>query len=96
MSVVDYNSRIKDICDSLVSINVTIEENEMVQVCLKGFTQKFRSFQTVICTRENTSSFFKLQFMLLVEENHMGAFTSTHADSKMWYMEEDRPRGRGG
>ena len=30
MSVADYTSRIKDICDSLASINVTIKEDEMV------------------------------------------------------------------
>ena len=34
--VVDYTSRIKDICDSLASINVTVDEDEMVQVCLEG------------------------------------------------------------
>ena len=30
MSVVDYTARIKEICDSLASINVTIKEDEMV------------------------------------------------------------------
>ena len=49
-----------------------------------------------MCTRENTPSFFDLQSMLLVEENHAGAWTSTHADNKMLYMEEDRPCGSGG
>ena len=34
--------------------------------------------------------------MLLVEENHTGASTSTHTDIKTLYTEEDRPRGRGG
>ena len=33
MSVADYTSGIKDICDSLAS-NVTVEEEEMVQICL--------------------------------------------------------------
>ena len=49
-----------------------------------------------VCTRENTSSFFDLQSMLLVEENHAGASTSTHADSKMLYTEDERPHARGG
>ena len=44
--------------------------------------------------RENTMSFFELQSMLLVEENYMGAPTSTHIDSKMLYKEADRPHGR--
>ena len=30
MSVVDYTSRIKEIYDSLASINVTVEDDEMV------------------------------------------------------------------
>ena len=49
-----------------------------------------------MCTRENTPSFFDLQSMPLIEENHAGASTSTHADNKMLYTEGDRPRGRGG
>ena len=41
-------------------------------------------------------SFFDLQSMLLVEENHAGASTSTHTDNRMLYTEGDRPRGCGG
>ena len=92
LSVVDYTSKIKDICDSLASINVNIEESEMVQVCLGGLASKFQAFRTIVCTRENTSSFFDLQSMLLVEENHRGASTSTHIDNRMLYTKGDRPR----
>ena len=49
-----------------------------------------------ICKREKLLSFFDLQSVLLVEDNHTGASTSTHADNKMLYTEGDRPRGRGG
>ena len=94
--VADYTSKIKDICDSLDSIEVNIEESEMVQICLGGLAPTFGAFRTVVCTREKTSSFFDLQSMLLVEENHAGASTSTHTDNRMLYMEGDRPRGRGG
>ena len=34
MSVSDYIVKIKSICDSLGSINVNVDEDEMVQVCL--------------------------------------------------------------
>ena len=34
MSMTDYISKIKKICDSLAFIDVTIDEEEMVQVCL--------------------------------------------------------------
>ena len=89
----DYTSKIKEISDSLASIEVNIEESEMVQVCLRGLTSKFGAFRTAVCTWENTLSFFDLQSMLLVEENHAGASTSTHTDSKML---GDRPRGCAG
>ena len=92
LSVADYTSKIKDICDSLASIDVNVEEGKMVQICLGGLASKFEA-RTVVSTRENTPSFFDLQSMLLVEENHAGASTSTHADNKMLYTEGDRPRG---
>ena len=54
----DYTSKIKDICDCLASIEVNIEESEMVQFCLGGLAQKFGAFRTAVCTREKTLSFF--------------------------------------
>ena len=74
---------------------MNVEEGEMVQICLGGLASKFGEFRTVVCTRENTSSFFNLQSMLLVEENHASASTSMHVDNKMFYTEGDRPRDRG-
>ena len=46
----DYTARIKDICDSLASINVIVEEDDMVQVCLGGLASKFGAFRMVVCT----------------------------------------------
>ena len=88
-------SKIKDTCGSLGSINVNIEDGEMVQIWLGGLASKFEAFRTPVCTRENTTSFFDLQSMLLVEENYAGASTSTHADNKMLYTEKDRPSRHG-
>ena len=56
----DYTSKIKDICDSLASIEVNIEESEMVQICLGGLAPKIGAFRTAVCTREKTSSFSDL------------------------------------
>ena len=78
MSMTDYTSKIKEICDMLGSINVMIDEDEMVQVYLEGLAQMFGSFRMVVCTREKMPSFFNLQSMLLVEENHVGVSKSTH------------------
>ena len=52
--------QIKEIYDSLASINVIVEEDEMVQVCLGSLAQKFGSFRMPVRTRENTPSFFEL------------------------------------
>ena len=59
-------------------------------------TKKYGPIWTTICTREKPPSFLGLHSILLVEENHMGVSTSMHADNKMLYTEEDRPRGHGG
>ena len=96
MSTTYYTSNIKDICEFRASIDVNVEQCEMVQICLRGLASKFRASRTTFCTRENTPSIFDLQLMVLVEENHAGALTSTHADNKMLYKEEDKPRGRVG
>ena len=36
MSVTDYTNKVKEICDALGSINVTVDADEMVQICLDG------------------------------------------------------------
>ena len=80
-----YTSKIKDIRDSLASVDVNVEEDEMVQICLRGLASKFGAVRTTMCMRENTPSFFDLQSMLLVEDNHAGGSTSRHTDNKMLY-----------
>ena len=39
ISVADYTSKIKDIYDSVASIDVNVEEGEMVPICLGGLTR---------------------------------------------------------
>ena len=68
--MMDYTIQIKDLCDSLSSINVVVNDDEMVHIYqVGGLTQKYGAFQMGITTRENPPSFFKLQFVLMVEEN---------------------------
>ena len=62
-------TKIKDVCDALRSINVAVDEDEMVHICLNSLTHKYDSYQTSITIRENPSSIFDLQSMLMVEEN---------------------------
>jgi hypothetical protein len=95
--VADFTLKINEICYSLALIDVNIDESEKVQICLRGLASKFGAFRSAVCTREATLSFFDLQLMLLVEENHVGAAAmSTHTDSQMLYTEGERPRRRGG
>ena len=41
MSVIDYTTKIKKIYDTMGSINVTVEEDEMVQICLRGLAYRY-------------------------------------------------------
>ena len=81
MTVTDYTTKIKEICDALGSINVTADEDEMIQICLSGLAQRYKPIQTTICTRQKAPPFFDLQSMLMVEENYIGASKSVERTS---------------
>jgi hypothetical protein len=58
--VADYTLKISEICKSLASVDVDINDSEKVQICLRGLASKFGAFRTAVCTRETTQSFFDL------------------------------------
>ena len=60
MSLGRYTLKIKELCDSLGSINVSIGNEEMVQICLGGLAPRFNTILYVFLTRENSPSFFDL------------------------------------
>ena len=91
MSVIDYNTKIKEICDALGSINVMVDEDEMVQICLGGLAQTYGPIRKAICTQEKSSLFFNLQSMLMVEENHASGSRTTQSNSRMLYTEAEQP-----
>ena len=66
MFVSDYTAKVKSIYDSLSSININIDEDEMVQVYLGSLAQQFDPIRITILAREKPHSFFNLQSMLLV------------------------------
>ena len=84
MLVTNYTMKVKEIYDALGSINVMVDEDEMVHI------------RTTISTREKPPSFFDLQSMLMVEENHAGGSRTTQSDSWMLHTEAEEPHGRGG
>ena len=61
MSITGYTLKIKELCDALGSINVVIDDEEMVQICLGSLAPRFSSIRSTILARENTPSFFNLQ-----------------------------------
>ena len=67
MSVSYYTTKIKSICDSLGSINVNIDDDQMVQICLGGLAPRFGAMRTAVLAREKSTSFFELQSMLFVK-----------------------------
>jgi hypothetical protein len=95
MSVADYTAKIKEICDALGSIDMIVEDDKMFQICLGGLAQRFGLLRTAICTREKPPSFFDLQSMLLVEENHGKVTKNAPDDGQMLYTQSSGGRGRG-
>ena len=96
MLVTDYTTEVKEIYDTLWSINGTVDEDEMVQICLGGPAKRYGSILTVICTREKPASFFDLQSMLMVEKKHASGSWTTQSDNWMLYTKAKQPHGRGG
>ena len=41
MSIMTYTLKIKEICDSLDSISVNVNDDEMVKICLGGLAPRF-------------------------------------------------------
>ena len=71
MSISNYTFKIKELCDALESINVSIDGDEMVQIFLGGLAPQFGAIWLAVFTREDPASFIDLHLMLLVEENHV-------------------------
>jgi hypothetical protein len=42
--VADYTLKINEICESLASVDVDINDSEKVQICLGGLASKFGAF----------------------------------------------------
>ena len=60
MFVSNYTAKIKSICDSLGSININVDEDDMVEICLGGLAQRFDPLRTAILAREIPPSLINL------------------------------------
>ena len=57
MSIDSYTLKIKELCDSLKSINVNIDDDEMVQIYLGVLAPWFDAIRSDVLARENPPSF---------------------------------------
>ena len=98
MSITSYTFKIKELCDSLGSISMNVDDDEMVEIWLGGLIPRFGAMQTVVLAREKSPSFFDFQFILLVEEKHVHT-RSNASEGHMLYMHSNggrRPEGARG
>ncbi|MCO5557165.1 hypothetical protein L7F22_010724 [Adiantum nelumboides] len=99
LSINDYTLKIKGIVESLASISVQVEDDDKVEVCLRGLTPAYKQFKTSIQTRENIPCFADLVPMLVVEEKNLredSSFSQGRNNSEqVFYSNRGRGRGRG-
>ena len=99
MSVNEYALKIKSICESLASINVKVEDDDKVEVCLRGLGPQYKSFKTSILTRDSIPSFVDLTSMLVVEERNLVKDINkgkSEIEGQALYNSVGRGRGRFG
>ena len=98
MSVNEYNLKIKSICESLASINVKVEGDDKVEICLRGLGPQYTSLKTSILMRDSIPSSVDLTSMLVVEERNLVEDTNkgkTKIEGQALYNSAGRGQGRG-
>ena len=100
LTVNEYALKIKGIVESLASIGVAVEDDDKVEVCLRGLTPAYKQFKTSIQTRENIPNFSDLISMLIIEEKNLGDDSASQpkesSSEQAFYSGRGRGRGRGG
>jgi hypothetical protein len=57
MSINQYSLKIEGIVESPASINVSVDDDDLVNVCLNGLGKEYKPFKTSITIRENVPNF---------------------------------------
>ena len=83
MLVNEYALKIKSICESLSSINVKVEDDDKVEVCLRGLGPQYKGFKTSILTRDSIPSYADLVSMLVVGERSLDEYKKTKETLKV-------------
>jgi len=99
MSINEYSLKIKGIVESLASINVSMDDDDLVNVCLNGLGKEYKPFKTSIIVKENVPNFWDLVSMLIVEEKTLNEDCSTqnknNVEQQAFYSNTGRGKGRG-
>jgi len=99
MSINEYSLKIKGIVESLASINVSMDDDDLVNVCLNGLGKEYKPFKTSIIVKENVPNFWDLVSMLIVEEKTLNEDCSTqnknNVEQQAFYSNIGRGKGRG-
>ena len=73
----DYALKIKAIVESLGSIGVTIDEDDVVDAMLEGLGDAYSNFKSSMNTKADIPGFTKLTSMLIHEEKSLGLTPSS-------------------
>ncbi len=99
MSINEYSLKIKGIVESLASINVSMDNDDLVSVCLNGLGKEYKPFKTSITVKENVPNFQDLVLMLIIEKKTLNEDCSTqnknNIEHQAFYSNTSRGRGRG-
>ena len=101
MSITDYASKIKGITNSLGSIGVTVDDDDVVAATLEGLGIEYKNFKSSMNTRADVPDFTELTTMLIREEKSLGLGASSSqsnntSDRQAFYSNRGRGKGRGG
>ncbi|MCO5608621.1 hypothetical protein L7F22_062834 [Adiantum nelumboides] len=100
MSINDYASKIKTITNSLGSIGVTIDNDDVVASMLEGLGIEYKNFKSSMNTRADVPDFTELTTMLICEENSLSVGASSSqsnisSNQQAFYSNRGRVRGCG-
>ena len=97
MAICDYALTIKSICESLASIDITIDDEDRPKVCLSGLRPQYNIFKTSILTMENAPTFDDLVSKFIIEErNLMEELGKKNIESDEELLYSSSRRGYGG
>ena len=99
LSINEYALKIKRIVEALGSIQVAVEDDDIVRACLDGFGDDYKTFRSSMNTRDDIPQFTDLISILILEEKNLGLDASSSQGKtkpkQAFYSNFGRGRGHG-